>query len=210
MLQSPTVPQQFFRSVHGRNMHRAALLLIWLTCTAVFTPVVGHAQYYFTGDRPNKIVNVKAGLAYQKHHSDDERICTETDQLNGVFALQTAIYPVTAEIAFYTDIALELYAGGYWPIARVGPWGWVVVHGGLFWRTSRVELADSDFTTCGGPQITETADTFGMGATIEYLMYDGYLGFFLEGRQSFLSPVFTTVAAGVDISPLLWLLFRNY
>jgi hypothetical protein len=191
-------------------MHGTSLLLILVASVATLLPATADAQYYFTGERPNKIVNVKAGLAYQKLHTDDDTLCTKPDQVNGVFALQTAYFPFTAELAFYTDISLELYAGGYWPIARVGPWGWIVVHGGLFWRTSRSELATDEVQLCGGPITTDTDDTAGFGATLEYLMYDGYLGFFLEGRQSFLSPIFTTVTAGVDISPLLWLLFRNY
>lgn len=191
-------------------MFKTTMTLVVLACTATLLPNFAHGQYYFTGDRPNKIANLKAGLAYQKAHTDDETLCTEDNQTSGVFALQTAYFPVTAEIAFYTDISLEVYAGGYWPIARVGPWGWVVVHGGLFWRTSRTEYAENDTQLCDGQRSTEASDSAGVGATVEYLMYDGYLGFFLEGRQSMLSPVFTTVTAGMDISPLLWLLFRNY
>ncbi len=191
-------------------MLRITPLLFSLACTALLLPTTAHAQYYFTGQRPNKIVNFKAGLSYQKLHSDDQELCTERNQVNGVFALQTAYFPVTAEIAFYTDISVEFYAGGYWPIARVGPWGWIVTHGGLFWRTSRSEKALDEQQLCDGPLTTDSVDGLGIGATVEYLMYDGYLGFFLEGRQSFLTPTFTTVTAGVDISPLLWLLFRNY
>lgn len=191
-------------------MLRTTPLLLLLACTAVLQPAVVHAQYYFTGERPNKIVNFKTGLSYQKVHSEDEDLCTSRNQLNGVFALQTAYFPVTAEIAFYTNISVEFYAGGYWPIARVGPWGWIVTHGGLFWRTARSEKALDDQQLCSGPLTTDSTDGLGIGATVEYLMYDGYLGFFVEGRQDFLTPASTTVSAGVNISPLLWLLFRNY
>ncbi len=210
MLQPQRVPQQFFGTVYGRDMRKTLLLLILAASTATLVPSKAQAQYYFTGERPNKIVNIKAGIAYQKLHTDDETLCTDPSQLNGVFGLQTAYYPFTAEIAFYTDISLELYAGGYWPITRVGPWGWLVVHGGLFWRTVRAEYAANKAQLCRGSKNTDAIDTAGFGATVEYLMYDGYLGFFLEGRQSFLTPVFTTVTAGIDISPLLWLMFRNY
>ncbi len=191
-------------------MPQCVRVTLLVAAISVAFPVPGWAQYYFTGKRPNKIVNIKAGLAYQALHTDDETLCTERHRVNGVFGLQTAYFPFTAELSFYTDVSLELYAGGYWPIARVGKWGWMVVHGGAFWRTTRGNFAQDPEQLCSGPESTDALDTVGVGATAEYLMYDGYLGFFLEARQSFLTPVLTTITAGVDISPLLWLMFRNY
>jgi hypothetical protein len=177
-----------------------------LLVTLVFLPLHVCAQ---EGRRPRKIVNIKAGLGYHGVQTEGNWHCTEPDRATGVFGLQTAIFPFTAEFSFYTNLAIEAYAGGWWPAVRVGP-GWGALHGGLFWRSSMETSAREVESLCDGPTLAGLEDAFGAGITLEYLLYQGYLGFFVETRQTFDYPVSTTVTAGITVSPLLWLYFRDY
>jgi hypothetical protein len=158
--------------------------------------------------RPRKLFNLKGGAGYFGLPSaSPEDFCQPIHRSIGQFGLQTAIFPFTAEVNFYTHIAFEAYAGAFWPVTRVG-WGWLAFHSGLFWRGTYTKRPRGS-STCADKIDSRFLDTFGVGLTSEYLLYDGNLGFYVEVRQGFIPPAQTMVTAGITFSPLLWLYFRN-
>ena len=160
--------------------------------------------------RPRKLVNFKAGLGILAlERRDDEKLCSDRVRVLGQLGLQTAHSPWMAELLFYTNIAFEAYGGWYTPFYRMKH-GWLAFSAGPFFRASLETGMDHlDQATNCSDTLQEVYSTFGLGASIEYLTYRGNLGFYLEVKQSFLKPVFTWVGLGVDISPLIWLIWRN-
>ncbi|MBM4353505.1 MAG: hypothetical protein FJ109_06860 [Deltaproteobacteria bacterium] len=162
-----------------------------------------------TEARPYKIVNLKAGATLEiRDDPDSGEFCRDPVRAAGQFGLQTAFFPFTAEVTFETTVAVSLYAAGWWPFLRVGP-GWLAASAGLFGRDSMVKTPNGE-EGCGGPVSTGMEFDFGVGASVEYLLVDGHLGFVLDLRQTVLSSPATFVTLGVDVSPLLVLLLRRY
>ncbi len=160
------------------------------------------------GGRPFKLVNLKAGFTVDALDDPASDVyCQDGVRAAGNFGLQTAFFPFTAEVTFQTTVAVELYAGAWWPFLRLGP-GWLAASAGLFGRTAMTSTPDGD-EGCGGAIGTSMEENFGVGATVEYLMLDGYLGFLVDMRQTVLSPASTFVTMGVDVSPLLVLVLRR-
>lgn len=180
-----------------------------ITLCLLLTSLVVGAQPLQAGEEwPRKLINLKGGAGYfglPTANPDD--FCQPIHRSVGQLGLQTAIPPFTAEVSFYTHIAFEVYAGAFWPVTRIG-WGWLAFHSGLFWRGTYTRLPKGSGTCAEGID-KRSIDTFGIGLTSEYLLYDGNLGFYVEVRQGFIPPVQTMATAGITFSPLLWLYFRN-
>ena len=123
------------------------------------------------------------------------------------FGLQTAFFPWTVEAVFYTDMAVELSAGVFWPAVQLGR-GWLAFSAGPVLRATR-EPVPPWGGTCGDGNTHQVVESYGAAAAAEYLLYGGYLGFYVEARQTFVDPTSTWVGAGINISPLLWMLWRN-
>jgi hypothetical protein len=159
--------------------------------------------------RPAKAINIKAdvGLDYV-HPLDDSTICSAGPRMLFGFGLETASFPWYAGMTFYTNVAFELAAGAFLPAVQMGR-GWLVFTAAPFFLATRESEPADPAAGCGGTVLEEMYETAGLSVTAEYLLYDGYLGFFVEVKQTFFEPVATRVLAGVDVSPLLWLLWRN-
>jgi hypothetical protein len=185
------------------------------TCCCMALGAAGAAVGQEAGARlgrpglPSRIVNLKAGVTVDA--LDDpaaDEVCRDGVRAAGSFGLQTAFFPFTVAATFQTTVAVELYAGGWWPFARLGP-GWMAVSGGLFGRSAMESNPDGE-EGCDGSVGTSMDETFGIGASLEYLLLDGYLGFAVDVRQTVLAPASTFVTIGVDVSPLLILVLRRY
>jgi len=180
-------------------------------------PALAKEQYYYyhqgddwARDPPRKIINLKLGLAYDMLYSTSGgSLCDSSDGLVGQFGLTTGFYPWTAEVNFYTDVGVEVYGGFFYPALRLGP-GWLAFSAGLLARTSRESTVPSWASSCAADSDTEFAETLGVGATVEYLMFTGHLGFYVEVKQTVLEPFGTSVTGGISVSPLLYLLYRDY
>lgn len=157
---------------------------------------------------PSKVISLKVGTgAYVLEGETADEVCGSPAQALGQFGLQTAHFPWTVHGDFYTDISFELFGGAFLPAFPLGQ-GWVVFTAGAQWRASGVErpVEGSD---CGGTTGTSTEDSLGLGGGVEYLLFDGNLGFQLEARQAFIGATSTWIGLGVNVSPLLWLVWRN-
>lgn len=181
----------------------------------MFLVVLFHASWasaYIPGDdeRPKKLVNFKAGIgAYILENRSSEDLCTDAVRAIGQLGLQTARYPWTAELLFYTNLGFEAYGGYFTPFYKM-KYGWLAFSVGPFYRATLETVKDhlQQSPDCSN-KLQETLSTFGAGASIEYLTYRGTLGFYLEVKQSVIKPVFTWISVGVDVSPLIWLIWRN-
>jgi len=159
--------------------------------------------------RPFKIVNLKVAVTLDLLDAPGADVyCQEPARFAGQFGIQTAFFPFTVEATFQTSVAFELYAAAWWPFLHVGS-GWLAASAGLFGRTSLQEVPDG-VDACGSWTETGMYENFGIGASLEYLVLDGNLGFLVDVRQTVLSPASTFVTLGVDVSPLLVRVLRRY
>jgi len=159
--------------------------------------------------RPAKYLNLKLGAGFEtQHRSADAPYCTSANRALGQVGLQTGFFPWTAEVAFYTNVAIEFHGGFFWPARRLW-WGWLTFSAGPALKMTREEFMKDKDAGCEGEIMHDMDTSVGVGATAEFLLYEGHLGFFVEARQYFLEPVATTIFAGINVSPLLWVLFRN-
>lgn len=159
--------------------------------------------------RPRKVVNLKLGAGFVgANECRDATICPDSHRGAAQFGLQTGFFPWTAELSFLTTVAFDLYAGFFWPTAQIGP-GWLTFHSGPFWRLEMLRKRTDAAKSCQEGTRMDMGDNVGAGLTGEYLLYEGNLGFYLELRQTFLEQRHTSVTAGITVSPLLWLYFRN-
>lgn len=175
----------------------AAGFLTWLS------PAVGGCAETL----PRKTVNLKAGIGAFTRWEGSAVICSERLTIPVQLGLQTAFYPWTVEAVFYTDMGVELSAGVFWPAVQLQR-GWLAFSAGPLFRMAREPVPPSG-GACGDGSSHQVVETFGATAAAEYLMYGGYLGFYLEARQTFIDPTSTWIGAGINVSPLLWMLWRN-
>lgn len=196
-------------------MNRLAAPLLGLVLVLVASTGLAGEQYYYYHDRefdnrrPRKLINLKAGLGYDLlYRKDGGRLCDAGDHMTGQLGISAGFFPWTAEINFYTDIAIEVYGGFFYPAFQLGA-GWVAFSAGVLARTGSEAMLPSWAADCAEDTDTEFAETLGVGATLEYLMYTGHLGFYVEVKQTFMEPFGTTVTGGISVSPLLYLLFKN-
>ena len=185
-----------------RARRLSTVLLVAGAFTWLFPALAGGAE-----NRPRKIVNLKAGAGVLVPWEGSDRICSEGMEIPVQLGLQTAFFPWTVEAVFYTDTAVELSAGVFWPAVQLGR-GWLTFSSAPFFRAARDPVPTSG-GTCADASAHRVVETWGVAAAAEYLMYDGYLGFYVETRQALLDPASSWVGAGVTVSPLLWLLWRN-
>ena len=167
-----------------------------------------HSQS-FKVERPRKLLNVKIAPGLYSVYKGDSDVVSDTNRFVLQLGLQYAQYPWMVEFNYYTNVGIELFAGAYWPAFRLGP-GWVAFTGGLFYKSSQETLLEVTCDDCEPVRYDEFLSTFGVGLAVDYLLLDGYLGFYLEAKQSiYFDPVGVTVVAGVNVSPLILLLLRN-
>ena len=179
----------------------ALLLSLGASSTAL---AIDRATWIERSQNPRKVLNIKFGAALEwLHDSYNPNVISYSPRFVGQIGLQTAWKPWMLEVSFYTNVAFEVSTGLFWPFWRIGYGSLVVTAFPYFKATTEKEAG------AGGELLTEVSETFRVGAGLEYLMYTGHLGFFVEVRQSFIEPVGTMIVTGVDISPLLWMLFRD-
>jgi hypothetical protein len=204
-----------YKSWPEGRMNRLAALLLGLVLVFVAATGLTQERYYYYDDReslnrrPRKLINLKAGLGYDLlYKREGGRLCETGDHVTGQLGISAGMFPWTAEINFYTDIAVEVYGGFFYPAFQLGR-GWLAFSAGILARTASQDMLPSWAANCAIDTDTEFAESMGIGATIEYLMYTGHLGFYLEVKQAVIEPLGTTVTAGLSVSPLLYLLFKN-
>ncbi len=185
-----------------RARHLSTILLIAGTLTWLSPALCNGAEKL-----PRKTVNLKAGAGVMTRWEGSDNTCSEGVKIPLQFGLQTAFFPWTVEAGFYTDMSVELYAGVFWPAVELQR-GWLAFSAGPLFRMAREPVPPTG-GICGDGTSHQVVETFGASVAAEYLMYDGYLGFYVEARQTILDPRSTWIGAGVNVSPLLWMLWRN-
>jgi len=158
---------------------------------------------------PRKIANVKLGGSLEVFEpGEDQQSCDGAASFVGQIGLQVADYPWAVELAYSTNVGVDVFAGLFSPSFRWGQ-GWVAFSAGPVYRISMQSIPPDPDLGCEGGDVSKLLQGFGAGASVEYLLHRGYLGFFFEARQTFFELTATSINAGVSISPLLWLLYRN-
>jgi hypothetical protein len=162
-----------------------------------------------SGDEwPRKIASIKvgAGLFALEGEAADEA-CGSTVGALGQFGLDFAAFPWTLKTYVYTDVSIELFGGAFLPAFRLGD-GWVAFTAGAGWRSTRVDRPATG-ADCATSTTSSVENALFAGGSAEYLLYGGNLGFQLDVRQAVVGVQSTWVGLGVDVSPLIWLIWRN-
>lgn len=157
---------------------------------------------------PRKIANIRLGSGLKVVEGGGGRaLCSNGAELIGQVGLQVAKFPWSAEAVFSTNVGIEFFAGLFYPSWRLAG-GWLAVSVGPVFKVSTEQISARPDLTCS-ETVKKSVQGYGLGAGVEYLLFDGYLGFFLDGRKTFGDLPAMTVSTGITVSPLLWLLYRN-
>jgi len=164
----------------------------------------------FEVERPKKLFNLKlAPGLYTVQRTNDGLLCSDTNRFVMQLGLQYGQFPWMAEFNFYTNIAIEIYAGFYWPAVKLGR-GWLTFTVGPFYKSSKELWMSDSKEGCAGQVYDDFASTLGLGLSVDYQLLDGYVSFFVEAKQSiYFEPVGTTIVGGINVSPLILLLLRQ-
>lgn len=190
----------------SREHHIRPITIVSMTLLLLLTQAwdADGAGWRRTSKVPRKVINVKGALGVEVLYAGlNPKIEEQSPRILGQIGLQTAWSPWMVDVSYDTTMGVELAVGWFKPLFPLG-YGDVALSLFPFFRA-----AAEDVGSKSGNRNIDVFETFGAGVSLEYLMYTGHLTFFVEVRQTVLEPVSTWVAAGVSVSPLLWMLFRD-
>jgi len=168
-------------------------------------PAVASAQ----DSAQRKYLNIKSVLGYSHFYpGEEDGYCSDPNRLEGSFGIQIARVPWQVDVSFLTHIGFEIQGSAWLPLWDV-PRGKLMGSLGLVFISTLEHEVEYSELGCKRGSLREMNQTLGVGGALEYLLFQGDLGFFVEFRQAFLNPLMTWVGIGVDVSPLLWLRYSN-
>ena len=174
-------------------------LPLMLLCTVASAAPTDH----WDPAAPSKLLQFKLGLGLHGFNAPEENSIKETyPQFAGSIGVQTAFYPVVVEFTFYTLLSMDLAVGAYHPL--------LVTNAGVLCAGGAALARLESFTKDGSREDNaEMSGTAGVAAFVEWLWAAGYLGAFIEVRQTFLTPTATQVVVGLEVSPMLIYFLRQ-
>jgi hypothetical protein len=179
------------------------------------------------GGRPRKLFNLNLAAGWSGLEGlvedGDRTLISDPNRFVVQLGLEYGQFPWMLECNFYTTVSGEIYGGFYWPAVKLRR-GWLVFTLGALFKFGReefrvmqqVEQVPPGTDRGAEPSVKTVANDYydiawslGAGLSVEYVFLDGYMGLYVEAKQSFFRLVETTVVAGFNISPLILLWLRD-